>query len=280
MARSISQIPVNIPYQSYFSSTLYEKALLTQSAGDSIVASTKVLYQGSGRLIALAGWSETPIAFRFSGQQADTGVIIVKPGQILDVGTFEGFEYGLPFGWLGGGRAMIYVAHSKESLIDPGSARPEVIFHRLRQKIVASVSPLPAITYNWPLAFPWKRAVAGATSIDQTGTPMFRVEPTRSLIRLRMQNAVAKPVLLLYRGSREFDEAANGTMTLNDVGTTTWQEVVFNASPDPVIVNYPTTNLGTDFIDLTFDDGGVTFFNQGDATLTNIEVDIVRYGRI
>lgn len=280
MARAISQIPVNIPYQSYFSSTLYEKALLSQRAGDLIVSSTKVLYQGSGRLVALAGWSETPIAFRFSGTKSDTGVIVVKPGQILDVGHFDGFEYGLPFGWLGGGRSMIYTAHTKDALIDPGSARPEVIFHRLRQKIVASAGVLPAITYNWPLAFPWKRAVSGATSIDQTGTAMFRVEPTRSLIRLRMQNAVPKTVGLFYRGARELDEASDGTMTLADVGTTTWQEIVFNVSTDPLLKTYPLVNLGSDFIDLTFDDGGVTFVNLGDATLSNIEVDIVRYGRI
>lgn len=280
MARAISQIPVNFLYQSYFSSTLYEKALLAQNAGDLIVSSTKSLYQGKGRLIALAGWSETPVAFRFSGQESDTNVVIVKPGQILDVGMFEGFECGLPFGWLGGGRAMIYVAHSAEALIDPGTAKPDIVFHRLRQKIVASASPLPAVTYNWPLAFPWKRAYSGAGPSDQRGTPMFRVEPTRTLIRLRMQNAVAKTVELLYRGSREFDEASDGTMTLADVGTTTWQDVVFNTSTDPALIVYPMANLGQDFIHLAFDDGGVTFANLGDATLTNIEVDIVRYGKI
>lgn len=278
-SRAISQIPVSFAYQSYLDSTLLEKAILSQRLNQGIVSSTKSESQTEGHVIGLAAESDTPVAFRIFGSERDSGIALLRPGQVLHTGKFTGFEYGLPFGWLGGGRGVIYVGNHEEALLNMGTSRPEMVFHRLRQKIAASANPLPALTRNWPLNFPWTHTLAGAGPTDQSGNPLFRVEPSRTLVRLRSAIIVPKTVGLIFRGSREFDEKSDGTYTLTD--TTSVQTFLqFSASTDPQVALYPMASMSEDFIRLACDEGGLTLVDLGDGALTNVEVDIVRFGRI
>lgn len=279
--RAISQIPVSFLFQSYFDSTDEKNALLVQATNDMIVASTKKASQGRGYAVGVAGFSDTPVAFRFNGSERESSVLFCRPGQVLRPGRFDSFEYGLPFGWLGGGHALIYVAHEEDVALDLGATKQEIIFHRTRVQIEASAADLPALKRNWPLHFPWTRAARGTAPSDQSGSPIIRVYPTRALMRLRSEIVVNKVVQLVFRGSREFDEASDGTFTLTDA-TTTFVEVSFAASTDPTTAPalFPTATIPEDFLHLACDEGGLTLLGLGDAALTAVEVDIVRFGRI
>jgi len=276
---AISQIPVSFLFQSYLDSTLEERAILEQPTSEPIVPSTRDRYQGKGFSVGVAGFSDAPVAFRFYGSKSDSGVVFCRPGQMIQPGEFEAFDYGLPFGWLGGGRAVIYIGHTRDTILDLGTTKPELVFHRTRIQIEVNTDPLPTLKRNWPLNFPWSRAVRGATSQDQRGNPILRMEPTRALLRLRSQIVVPKIVGLIFRGSREFDEASDGTITLSNT-TSTFVEVAFSASTDPVIALFPMATIPEDFLRLACDEGGLTAVNLGDAALTGVEIDVVRFGRI
>lgn len=277
--RAVSQIPVSFLYQSYFDSALEEHALLNQPTNELIVPSTKDIAQGHGYAVGVAGYSDAPVAFRFYGSEADSGVVICRPGQLIRPGKFDAFDYGLPFGWLGGGRAMILVAHKDDAILDLGSPRAEMVFHRTRIQIEASASPLPTLKRNWPLNFPWSRALRDATLIDQQGNPLLRVEPTRTLLRLRSQIAASVTVGLVFRGSNEFDMDSTGAVGTADLAST-FVEVTFPASTDPLFAPYPTVSLPEDFLRLACDEGGLSIFNLGVAGIAGLEVDVVRFGRI
>ena len=277
--RAYSQIPVSFAFQSYFDSALAEAAILPQPTNQLIVPSTRREAQSKGFAVGVAGMSDTPVAFSFHGSKRDTGTVFCRPGQIIRPGEFDSFEYGLPFGWLGGGRALIYIAHAPDTEMDLGPGGNELIFHRTRLKIEASAANLPTLKRNWPLHFPWSRATSGATVSVQAGNPIIRVEPTRTLMRLRSQIAANKLVSLVFRGSREFDEASDGTYTLTNL-TSTFVEVSFAASTDASLKPYPMAVIPENYLFLACDEGGVTALNLGDATLTDVEIDVVRFGRI
>ena len=277
--RAISQIPISFLFQSYLDSALEENALLAQPTNELIVPSTKRNFQGVGYAVGVAGFSDTPVAFRFYGSDSDSGVIFCRPGQVIRPGKFQAFDYGLPFGWLGGGRAVIYIAHSPETELDLGISRPELIFHRTRIQIEASANPLPTLKRNWPLHFPWTRAFQGTTLVDQRGNPIIRVEPTRALMRLRSQIAAPAIVGLVFRGSREFDEGSTGVVGVADLNST-FCEVQFNPSTDPSFAPYPMATIPEDFLRLACDEGGLSILGLGVAALTGLEVDIARFGRI
>lgn len=277
----INQIPISFPFQSYFSSVAptYETAILAQPPNKLIVPSTLRPFQSRVSRIGLTGASQTPIAFRAFGKN-ETGVHFLKPGQAVTIAEASGIEYGLPFGWLGGGISTLVLSDDPNAVLDLGPAsRPEIIFHRFRTVIEASAANLPALRRNWPLQFPWTHAQIG--TVDQSGAPTIRIEPTRALLRLRSQIALApdKTVRIVFRGSREFDEASDGTYTLTNL-TSTFTEVAFKASTDPALALYPMASIPDDFLRLACDEGGITIQDLGDATLTGIEVDVVRFGRI
>jgi hypothetical protein len=290
--RAISQIPVNFLYQSYLDTTLQETAILVQNTNQPIiptpdvipvVASTKyrvLKYEGAGRAVGLHSSSDTPLAVKFYGSDNDSGVLLLKPGQVIQPGPFTSMEYGLPFGWLGGGRGLLLIAHTPEAKLDVGSALPEFIFHRTRLLIQASASPLPALKRNWPLQFPWSQAVRGTNSADQKGNPLIRVVPTRTLLRLRLQIAAPVAVGLVFRGSREFDESDLGVVAVADLNST-FCEVTFPASTDPLFAPFPTISIPEDFLRLCLDEGGLSAFDLGNAAvLAEAEIDVVRFGRI
>jgi hypothetical protein len=275
--RTISQIPAAFPFQSYFDSTLEHLALLEQPTNQSIVASTKKTAQGSGYVVGVSGSSDVPVAFNFYGSDS---TVICRPGQLIKPGgRFDGFDYGLPFGWLGGGRAVILVGRDETTEIDLGSARPDMVFHRTRLAIEASGANLPTLKRNWPLSFPWTQALRGSGPVDQRGTPIFRVHPTRALLRLRSAIVADTVVGLVFRGSREFDEASDGTYTLGDT-TAVFCEVTFAPTTDPSLAHYPMASIPEDFLHLTCDEGGLTALGLGVAGLTGVEIDVVRFGRL
>lgn len=277
--KAISQIPVSFLFQSNRSLLADGRSdVLTQPTNELIVPSTKRIAQMKGSVVGVAGFSQTPVAFKFQGA-GESGVIFCRPGQKFYVGEFDAFEYGLPFGWLGGGLSVIFVGHTPDADLDLGPGRPEIIFHRLTVKIQASVNPLPALVRNWPLQFPWSQATRGDEKIDQKGNPIIRVEPTRALMRLSSSFLVDKAVGLIFRGSREFDEQTNGVVGVDD-NNSVIAEVRFPATTDPVFPALSMAVIPEDFLRLACDEGGLTIVNLGDAALTDQEIEIVRFGRI
>jgi hypothetical protein len=274
--RAISQVATNFIFQSYFEDTLLQKATQDQPANQLIVPSTMKSFQGEGHSVGLSGFADTPVAIKFRGQR-DSAEYILKPGEVVRPGHFVGFDYGLPFGWLGGGLAMLKIAHQQDVILDMGSARPEVIFHRTRLKIVAdAVLGGLAVLNNWPGRFPWTQMVRGANSIDQKGNSVLTVEPTQTLARLRVALAAAKPVRFIFRGSHDFDQGPTGAVTTADASFT---DVQFAATPG-TSQPFAITSLPAALSRLACDEGGVTVTDLGDAALTNQFIDVVRYGRI
>lgn len=273
---SISHICESYAYQSYHSSTYYERAILSQPTSQLIVPSTKKTFQRAGSVVGVSAYSDTPVAIQFHG--GASGVVLCRPGQAIS-GKFSGFDYGLPFGWLGGGNAVILIGHDADARLDLGAARPEIVFHRTRLAIEASAGALPTLKRNWPLRFPWAYAL-GDAGIDQRGTPMIRVEPTRTTLRLRAQITVPTNIGLVFREPREFDEQSDGTYSPNDYMTAAYCEMTFRPSTDPELAFFSVEEIPERFLHLACDDGGVTALSLGNAAMEGVEIDVVRYGRI
>lgn len=186
-------------YQSYFDTTLLSQALLRQPVGDQIVPSTLQIQQVAGYAIGLHPSSETPVAIQFDtgASQGASPTFRLKPGEVIrpfgrpkgagSPAQFSGFRWGLPFGWLGGGSAMLVVMRTADASVD-WRDRGEVIFHRVRMAIVDYTNiGVTDVVPNWPTRFPWPYArysdgtVSGVT---QRGSPALAVTPTRTIMRL------------------------------------------------------------------------------------------------
>lgn len=282
--RAISQIPVSFIYQSYFDSALLQAAILEQPTNMQIVPSTKKEFQGKVHAVALASGSDCPITVKFQGGR-DSGHYLLRPGEIIRPGECEGFTYGLPFGWLGGGLAMLKVAHTEDARLDPGPGRPEIIFHRTRLQIVADAAlgdgtgGTIGVVNNWPGRFPWTQATRGSNAIDQRGASLLTVEPTKVLLRLRINDAAGKTVRLAFRGSHDFDQGSNGVVAVTATAST-YVDVTFPANVSLLSLPYPMVALPDSFARLACDEGGVNAIDLGDAALTSQFIDVVRYGRI
>ena len=276
-------------YQSYFDSTLLERAILLQSTNDPIVDSKRE--QTSGYAIGLHPSSQTPISVQFDvgGQQGSGAPIILKPGQVVrphgippgaKSGSFAGFRWGLPFGWLGGGLATVLVFQTPDSdVLWPGN--PEIIFHRQRFAIISGAALPAAAPKNWPIRFPWTQAVTGTGSFPQKGLPILAVDPTRTILRLRVATLAApEDVRMIYQSTQDFDLDSAGAVittpvTALDITWGTW-------------ASFGAGDLGTQFqaqslTDLGYkfgaDDGGVVFASNA-GTLIGSFIDCVRYGRL
>lgn len=277
-------------FQSYFDSTLGPAALLRQPPNEQIVPSTIDRQDLSGYAVGLHPSSQTPVAVRFLGgeQQGSSATFRLKPGQVLrpfgspDVpGKFSAFEWGLPFGWLGGGNAMLVVFRTKDSSVD-WLDRSEVVFHRVRLPIVAPASVPSATTLvkNWPSRFPWPHALRGADALTQRGTPVLSVNPTRIAMTLRASALTASETMRMYFvGSDEWSETSAGVVDLTaappafDVVWGTWTSI---ASAN-FAAQYQTQFLPAEAYRFGLNDGGVVLVDQTGG-LTGSYVDIVRYG--
>lgn len=274
-------------YQSYFDSTLREKALIQQPRNEPIVDVQET--QMSGYAIGLHPDSEAPVAVQFlvGGQGSSSAPLLLKPGQIvrphglpkgLSSGSFSGFRYGLPFGWLGGGNVTLFVfqtADAKANWID----NTEVIFHRARYVIKAGAGAL-FNTPNWPMRFPWVNALYGTNSVPQSGQPVIAIaRPSRILVTVRL-TSLADPggtIRMYVQGSQDFG--------LDSAGDPIVTEAVFTEIPVPgyavyagvPVAGFPTFEITGPAARLAADDGTVEFVSEL-AALQGATVDVVRYG--
>lgn len=277
-------------FQSYFDDTLLETALLQQSKNEPIVGSTMKEEQISGYCVGLHPSSQTPVAFLplVGGQAGASAPIILKPGQVYrphgrpngKPGHFAGFRWGLPFGWLGGGMATLFVFPSSDAGVDwPGNS--EVIFHRQRMKIVAPASLPAAARKNWPMRFPWTQAMRG--TISQQGAAVIGIKPSKVMMSLRLASLGAPADMrMVIQSSNDLDLSSAGAVVLTGprFDTYTWGSYVANGGAGDLATNYPVVEYNGPLNRLAADDGGVCLIDMSASTLTDAYVDVVRYGKL
>lgn len=288
------QISFRFPYQSYYDDALLQNALLSQNTNSPIVDTNFTLKrrdQIPGYSVGLHPSSETPLAMKFlvGGQSSSAQAIVLTPGQIVRPhgllagskdGSFSGIEWGIPFGWLGGGLATIVVFQTPDSDASwPGNK--EILFHRQRMQIADAGSLPTDAPKNWPIRFPWIQAFAGADTANQSGSPVVALEPTRTIMRLRLASLAAPADMrVIFQETQDFDvDAADAIIATPasgfDMTWGTW-------------ASFGAGNLGTQYqlqslTDLGFrlgaDNGGMVLASA-DAALIGQYVDVARYGRL
>lgn len=275
--RSITQLATTFPFQSYFDSVLQQDAILGQSAGNPIVDSTRLLAQTPGYGVALHPASRAPVAIRFKGGSADSSIVFLSPGQIVRAGDFTEFEWGLPFGWLGGGPVTLLVLNSEVADVRFPQSNVSLPFHRTRLPILAAIPGSPV--YNWPIAFPWSNAMGGV--IPQGASPAFNLEPTSTLMRLRFALSSASPAVpatftLVWTGTDVLDQNSDGTINVTDETT---YDVTFSPVSDGLAADYSTAWLPTDLARLGGDYSSLYVIDKT-GLYTSAFVDVVRFGRL
>jgi hypothetical protein len=305
------QITFDFLLQSYFDSVLHEKAILPSPPGNLIIPSTLQPSDATGYALGLHPSSRTPVAvaFRSSGGKAASGVLLLKPGEIIrpvghpdgDPSNFQGFDWGLPYGWLGGGHATLVIFPSPDAdVLWPGNT--EVIFHRQRM-IIRDPAEDPAsiiaegLPPNWPTVFAWPGAISGAANDKQGGVNTYAVEPTRTELRLRLPT-LANPETMraLFFATQAFDVDDGGAEDLAQVGfmDNTWgtfAAVGVGGPPQYPYIEFkdgPFVRLGcegpwTGLASVAPMEGSlilVADISGGFDTLIGAEVDIVRWGKL
>lgn len=270
--RAITQIPATFLPQSWFSAD-YAGALATQAPGDAIVSSTRREAQTPGVAVALHPASESPVAVRFRGGSADSATLVLTPGQVFHVGDFKSFEWGLPFGWLGGGTVLLYVLHTPEAKVDfAGLSTGPVIFHRLRIPVEAvGANPTPA---NWPGAFPWPSAARTiAPAMLQGGTAIVPLTMAHAMFRLGQVVEAPVPLVLVWTGADPLDIGPTGAVAAGK----TLYELTFPASIGASAAG-AVAWIPPEVHELT---GGATVMQVMDPSGTYVgqTVDVVRYCR-
>lgn len=292
-------------YQSYYDSTLLEAAMLEQSLNEPIVRSTLRRENVGGYSFGLHPSSQTLIAIQpiLGGQKESPQAVVLRPGQIYrpngrptdEPGFFSGFNWGLPFGWLGGGLATLYVFPSADADVAwPGNA--EILFHRQRMLVYgpSNAASIPGgvgtgrAPYNWPLRFPWPNAVRGATQLSQRGSPSVSIsDPTRIMMSLRTP-ALANPVSMriYFQSTNDLDLDSAGAPILTQVrfidyvwGSYAAPNAALGVNAPNFVTQFPVAELTGEICRLAADDGGILLWDDSD-TLTGLFVDIARYGKV
>jgi hypothetical protein len=217
-----NQLTKTFDYQSYFDSTLLEKAVLPQAPNNPIIQSTLEQQQLSGRAIGNHPDSQTPVAVVFSGdgRQSGSAIHLIPPGAIVrpagsnlsDQSAFQSFSWGLPFGWLGGGTATIVVFQTPEAWAS-WNPRPQILFHRFRAQIYAP-GGLPAAgslssswPRNWPMRFPSLLTRRSATSIPQGGAPQIAIsQPGQVMFSLQTTLGSQSQMKALFYHTTDFSD--------------------------------------------------------------------------
>lgn len=278
--------------QSYLNSTDYEKGILRQNQNELIVQSTIDSPDITGYGLGLHPSSETPVAVRLKGTKSSgpgaSSVITLKPGEIFrpSDGPFSGFDWGLPFGWLGGGTAQLIVFVTPEAWVDWENDNREVLFHRVRLPIVqpASVATVPNSRINWPIRFPWPNAFSVSTDQPQQGKPSIGVNPTRVVIVVRKSADIASALTIRFLMNAVDDFALSSTNTL-DTTFAVYFDAIVPTQTAPVglanqTTNYPVLEYNYGPLLRGGDICRVTPVDYVAASLTGIELDIFRYGRL
>jgi hypothetical protein len=231
--------------------------------------------QSAGVGVALHPSSESPVAVRFRGGTADSAALILTPGQIVNVGTFATFEYGLPFGWLGGGTSILYILHNDKAVVDFGnSEKGATIFHRARY-VIENAFP-GTLRKNWPGTFPWQSAARTNTvnPMPEGGAPIVALDMEIALMRLRSAIAAPATVTMIWQGNDAFDADAAGVVSS---ATRTTYDVTFPAVPAGSGA-FPIAWLPREVHRLTSSVTGVNFIDPTGA-LNGQFIDVVRYCR-
>jgi hypothetical protein len=308
-------VPHIFDYQSTFDSTKLEKSVNSQAPGDGIVSPQESNIQGYG--ISLHPDSETPIAIRFKKDEAGNKaqVRIMKPGETIfphgreDKDKFQGFTWGLPFGWLGGGLASLVIHRSPRAEVDWPARHGDMIIQRQRMKIQpanisldAAHSPVP----NWPTRFPsfGTRGTYSSGSytdpINLGGQPLIVAHPTLTMVRLFIPaNTLPGPasVRLMMFGTDSFDKdavsqamlfqditfpqfSAAGTLAGSGTGSICYQGPVQTFDAGPLVRLGCESASGVGVIAVSLGDGAAA--NGGVDPLVSplAYLDIVRYGRL
>lgn len=287
------ELTTKFAYQSYFDSTLGAAAIQRQAPNQQIVESTLESSDLSGYAVGLHPSSQTPVAISFRGgqQQGSSATFRLKPGEVIRPfgsphgasGKFSGFDYGLPYGWLGGGNVLLVVFRTADATVD-WLDRSEIIFHRVRLPILApaSVPAAAALPFNWPSRFPWPKAVRGANALTQAGAPILSVNPTRIAMTLRVASLTASETMRMYFiGSDEWSEDSSGNIDLAAVPPA--YDVVWGTWASLASANYA-TQYQTQFLPpeayrFSANEGAMLLVDQsGGGGLTGAYVDVVRYG--
>jgi len=285
---SAQTIPYVFDFQSYFDTSLQETAIEDQPLNQLIVPSTERKIQTSGYGLALAPWSEAPVAVQFliGAQPSSSTVFILKPGEVLrpfgkpnnNASSFSGFRYGLPFGWLGGGLTHLFVLATADSKVEWPENRKELLFHRQRLVIRATDSSTVTYRNNWPLAFPWINAQRGVTggTVPQGSQPSFQMLPTRVVGRLNV-TSLAGPatVYAIFASNEAFDAspvAVNLTFQPFTAITITDLDGAAYTTPRPVF-EFPVSALK-----LGGPNASLALFADPDSDLVGQSIDVVRYG--
>lgn len=270
---TVTQVSQRFAYQSYFDNALLHNALADQGVGEPIIVSTKKVSQTPGYVVGLHPSSESPIAIRFSGGDASDSQFVITPGQTLAPGFFETFEYGLPFGWLGGGNALIYVGHRPDVRFDFPSVKRSVPFHRARMVVDAAFPG--TLRRNWPDAFPWPNAFAGAGLRPQGAGRVVSIRPAAAMFRLRVALAMPLTLNLIFRAVDVLDTNSAGVVSDTQLST---YDLSFPAVP--VGSNaYPVAWLPEEIAALV---GAGASLNIVDPSgeVDGEFVDVVRYGHM
>jgi hypothetical protein len=201
-------------YQSYFSTTLMERAILTQSPSEPIVPSTKQIEETGGYGIAVYPSSESPVAVQLIGSGGSGGSpFIMRPGEVFRASTpFDAIRYGIPFGWLGGGLVQIRVLQGKDDNVS-FFGEHEILFHRIRLPVWA-LAAAPALgirgtSPNWPTKFPWPNAY-DLNGTPQKGQPSLAITPTRTVVRVRANVAAGFRMRASFYQTDDLDMQADG----------------------------------------------------------------------
>lgn len=269
--KAITQIPASFLYQSYFSDALQHTAILPHPPGSSIIDSTLQTADVEGVGVGLHPCSASPVAIRFKGGESDSAEVILTPGQSIDVGEFTSFEWGLPFGWLGGGTAVLYVKHRPEARIAFPEITSDVVFHRTRMVIDGDFTA--ALKRNLPGTFPWQNAVSNVGT-PQEGSPIITVQPTMTLFRLRTATTAPVGLYLRFRGVDDLDVDSAGVDQTTD-------ETVVPLALNGVPSGFPMAWVTDEIARLTCSAGGVNIVDDANAFgLSGTYIDVVRYGRL
>ena len=146
----------------------------------------------------------------------------------------------------------------------------------------AGLAALAAARKNWPLRFPWTQAVQGANLVLQGGQANIAVEPTKTLMMLRLATLAAPATMriaLHETNDYNLDSAGAVIATETVCYDYTWGTWAGSGGGGNLATQYKTDFMPNPMVRLAADDGGMVLVDMT-GTLAGQYVDIVRYGRL
>jgi hypothetical protein len=289
-------------YQSFHDTTQLSAALQAQAVSQSRILpvqqngiSKPLNEQVTGVGFALHPSSQTPVAVAPNRDGGGSGgsAVILKPGQVYyPGGEFRSFDWGLPYGWLGGGLAQLLVICEKDADLF-WTTEPEVIFHRVTLPIYETAANPANISPNWPMRFPWPNAISNSTgaAVAQGDQPALVVVPTRTVLRPRLTSLAGALNLRLSMWQTEdldyeFGGLLNGPAVTGSYIDTSWAAFVNSGFTinGAAVVEWPEKSLPIDVMPRIAGDNAIVAVIDTANALAAVPlqrfIDVVRYGRI